>query len=353
VTVGITQTASAPSATPDHLQVLDGWRGLSILAVLACHQLPLGPKSWGLNEPMGVLGMVVFFTLSGFLITSFLLRGHGVGDFLIRRICRIVPLAWLGLIVGLWMAHAGRALYLPNFLFYANLPPFHLTEVTAHFWSLGVEVQFYLTIALVYGVLGRRGLLVIPVVALAVTALRISAHEYVSIVTWLRVDEILAGGTLALLCAGEFGKAAKSALGWSNPYLLLVLLLASTHPAAGPLNYLRPYIAALLVGRTLIGPATAMHAPLRSRLLAYIAAISYALYVVHPLLGATWLGSGSTIVKYAKRPLLIMATFGVAHLSTFYYESRWIALGKRLSTRRRKGAAIPVASAPGGGGGSG
>jgi peptidoglycan/LPS O-acetylase OafA/YrhL len=188
------------------------------------------------------------------------------------------------------------------------------------------------------------------VAALSVTALRVYAHEYVSIVTWLRVDEILAGGTLALLCHGEFGAAAKSAVGWSNPYVLCLLLLASTDSVAGPLNYLRPYIAALLVGRTLVGSTTALHAPLRSRVLAYIAAISYALYVVHPLLGATWLGSGSTVLKYAKRPLLIMATFGVAHLSTFYYESRWIALGKRLSNRQGKGPSIRVASSPTSGG---
>jgi hypothetical protein len=59
----------------------------------------------------------------------------------------------------------------------------------------------------------------------------------------------------------------------------------------------------------------------------------------HPTLAQTWLGSGSKLVKYAKRPLLAAACVAVAHLSTFHYENRWIAWGKSLSERRRQIAA--------------
>jgi len=37
------------------------------------------------------------------------------------------------------------------------------------------------------------------------------------------------------------------------------------------------------------------------------------------------------LIRYAKRPLLFAAVFAAAHASTFWYEHRWIALGKRLS----------------------
>jgi peptidoglycan/LPS O-acetylase OafA/YrhL len=67
--------------------------------------------------------------------------------------------------------------------------------------------------------------------------------------------------------------------------------------------------------------------------LGYIATVSYALYVIHHLLMFTWLGSGDKLVKYLKRPLLIAATFGLAHLSTFRFERRCMAWGKRLSAR--------------------
>jgi hypothetical protein len=77
------------------LPVLDGWRGLSIVLVLAAHLLPLGPTGLDLNAAVAAAGMALFFTLSGFLITGFLLRNDNVDEFLISRLARIVPLAWL------------------------------------------------------------------------------------------------------------------------------------------------------------------------------------------------------------------------------------------------------------------
>jgi peptidoglycan/LPS O-acetylase OafA/YrhL len=329
-------------------QVLDGWRGISILAVLACHLLPLGPKSWTLNASAGLFGMAVFFCLSGFLITGFLLKHGDVRDFLVRRLCRIVPLSWLALPIGLLMAHAPLSWWAPNFLFVANYPPFWLTPVTAHFWSLCVEVQFYAVIALVYGFFGRRGLqFALPGGALLITALRIHGSDPASIVTYLRADEILAGGILALICRGELGPKLRNGIAALNPFLLLALFAASTLQQLVPLQYLRPYFSACLVGCTLLRqqPTSLGELQLRrilsTRSLAYVAEISYALYIIHPLLIHTWLGSGSKLVMYAKRPLLLAACFGLAHASTFWYEKRWIAWGRRLSA----GKAAQVAAA--------
>lgn len=315
--------------------VLDGWRGLSILCVLAAHMLPLGPKSWQLNSAAGVLGMCLFFTLSGFLIASTLIYHSSVRDFLIRRLCRILPLAWTFLLLVLPLEAATPDTYWAHFLFYANLPPIWLTDLTGHFWSLCVELQFYLCIALVIAVLRQRGLLLLPALCLAVTAGRIWQGETVSIVTYYRVDEILAGACLALVYKGWLGDLLPRFLGWVNSYLLLGLLLISCHPASGLANYLRPYLAAALVGSTLYQSQTQLFRWLMARTLTYIAAISYALYVIHPLTTYGWLGSGNGIVKYAKRPLSFLLVFGLAHISTFYYEKHWIAWGKRWISRAR------------------
>ena len=318
----------------DHLKPLDGWRGIAILAVLACHFLPLGPKAWELNTAAGVFGMAIFFCLSGFLITSFLLKDPAVGTFVIRRLCRILPLAWLAIPIGLAMAHASPPLYWRNLLFIANYPPFYLTPVTAHFWSLCVEMQFYAAIALVYGLFGRRALYwVLPLGCIVFTALRVHDGEYVSIVTPYRVDEILAGGMVALVYAGDFRRW----LGRMHPLVILVLFGLSTYEAFGMVNYFRPYLAALLVGSTLVR-RTVLTPLLVTRSLAYIAEISYALYVWHPLVADNWLSSGSKLVRYMKRPLLIAAVFACAHASTFWYEKRWVAAGRRWSVsfgRRR------------------
>jgi peptidoglycan/LPS O-acetylase OafA/YrhL len=89
----------------------------------------------------------------------------------------------------------------------------------------------------------------------------------------------------------------------------------------------------VLVGATIVNPDTALVRRLAARPLVYVAGISYALYVLHPLLAESWLGSGSGVEKYAKRPLLFVALFILAHLSTRHYERMWIAFGKRLAGR--------------------
>lgn len=314
---------------------LDGWRGLSILAVLAAHLLPLGPKAWQLNATAGPLGMALFFTLSGFLITHFLLTHASVTDFLLRRFFRIVPLAWLYLLVALSLSGAAMESWLAHLFFYANWPPMQVGGITGHIWSLCVEVQFYVGVAILFVLLRRRGLLLLPLMALAVTAWRMANGVHVDINTWYRIDEILAGCTLALVYDNRLGEWPRAVLRQSNPLLLLVLLAVSCHPDSGAMNYLRPYLAAMLVGTTLFNDGTRLAGALDNRVLFYIAAISYALYVLHPLLAHTWLGSGDTLTRYAKRPLLFVVLLALAHVSTFHFEHRMIRLGKAVSARLR------------------
>lgn len=317
----------------DRFTVLDGWRGLSILFVLATHLLPLGPKVWQLNSTSGPLGMALFFTLSGFLITNFLLNHTSVVDFLVRRFFRIVPLAWLYLVVALALSQAGTESWLAHLFFYANWPPEQVGGVTSHFWSLCIEVQFYAAIALLVALLRQRGLLLLPLLCLAFTLFRISNEVHVAINTYYRVDEILAGSILALIYNDRLGNWPKRALGQVNQLAIFALLIVSCHPESGFMNYLRPYLAATLVGATLFNEGTRMASALDNRVLFYIAGISYALYVIHPLLAHSWLGSGEGLEKYLKRPLLLIALFVLAHASTFHFEQKWIAVGKRLSGR--------------------
>ena len=119
-----------PAAGMARFPVLDGWRGISILLVLAGHLFPLGPKRFGLNECFSTLGMAIFFTLSGFLITTTLLNRPNVIEFLIRRLCRIVPVAWVFTLIALTLAHASWERYLAQLLFYSNLPPYWVTDYT-------------------------------------------------------------------------------------------------------------------------------------------------------------------------------------------------------------------------------
>lgn len=314
--------------------VLDGWRGISITLVLCGHLLPLGPKQYRMNETIAATGMVLFFTLSGFLITNFLIHQKSVPAFLIRRFFRIVPLAWLYCAIVLVINAAEAGTWLAHTFFYANLPPFWLLDSTPHIWSLCVETQFYVGIALVVSFFGSRGMLLLPFACVAVTAARIAAGAEISIVTWFRVDEILAGCCLALL-VHRAPQLRGGFFGWPTSAALAVLLVASAHPASDALNYLRPYLSAMLVGTTLFNGNTRLGRLLKGRALSYLAGISYALYVLHPGLAATWLGEGERWTRYAKRPLLFLVLLVLADLSTRHFESRFIEIGRQWSGRRQ------------------
>ena len=319
-------------------KVLDGWRGISISLVLLGHLFPLGPKYWQMNASVAAAGMAIFFILSGFLITSQLLRNQNISHFLIRRFLRIIPLAWLAIIISLSAFQANKALYLPHLLFYANLAPVALADYTGHLWSLCVEMQFYVAIALLVGIFKQKAFWILPILAACVTLFRFANNVEISITTYYRIDEILAGAILALT-NHHASSHVKKLIARLPVVIIFGLLLASAHPNGGLLNYFRPYFAMLMIASTLFASQdktlnTKWYMPmLNSRMLFYLASISYALYVIHGVLGNTWLGEGEVMEKYLKRPLLLAVTFGLAHISTFYYEKYWINLGKKLTSK--------------------
>src|SRR5215213_5544382 len=140
---------------------LDGLRALAVLAVIAYH-LELG---WAQG---GLLGVGVFFTLSGYLITDLLLGqrdavGHlRLGDFWLRRARRLLPALFLMLaVVVAWVTLLDRsqlpalrgyvaaaAVYMSNwwniFRHASYFSRFGPPPPLDHLWSLAVEEQFYL-----------------------------------------------------------------------------------------------------------------------------------------------------------------------------------------------------------------
>jgi peptidoglycan/LPS O-acetylase OafA/YrhL len=144
-----------------YLPGLDGLRALAVAVVIAYH-LGLGWAGGGL------LGVGVFFTLSGYLITDILLsqwRKHGrldLKDFWIRRARRLLPALFVVLaVVAAWVAIAypsqvpavrggivAAALYVSNWWFITQngsyFARFGPPSPVSHLWSLAVEEQFYL-----------------------------------------------------------------------------------------------------------------------------------------------------------------------------------------------------------------
>lgn len=139
---------------------LDGLRGFAVLAVVIYHFA-------GSLLPGGYLGVDVFFVLSGFLITSLLVREHAatgrisLKQFWIRRLRRIAPAATMVLLVvtpiarvlggnlavGLERQFFSSLFFVNNWvqiLFGNSYFAQDQVQIFAHYWSLAVEEQFYI-----------------------------------------------------------------------------------------------------------------------------------------------------------------------------------------------------------------
>lgn len=140
-----------------YMPQLDSLRAIAVFLVLLEHWIIEG--HWFKVLPFGVIGVTLFFVLSGFLITQILLKSrdiaeeknesrfHSVKQFYIRRFLRIFPIYYITLII-LYIVNARfireRILW---YVFYAlNIYYFETRNwvgPTGHFWTLCVEEQFY------------------------------------------------------------------------------------------------------------------------------------------------------------------------------------------------------------------
>ena len=158
-----------PAFRPD----IQGLRAIAVMLVIAVHAAVPGFEG-------GYVGVDIFFVISGFVITSLLMRqpsrgvARNLGHFYVRRIRRIVPAATLTLVVTVTAAYIllganfdpqllgdvrWAALFGANFrliqtganYFVPGISP----SLVTHFWSLAVEEQFYLLYPLVVFSLAR------------------------------------------------------------------------------------------------------------------------------------------------------------------------------------------------------
>jgi peptidoglycan/LPS O-acetylase OafA/YrhL len=139
---------------------LNGWRAIAVIIVILGHLKVMLFPDHIIHKILDnfvypEFGVRIFFVISGFLITTLLIREKqkmgsiDLGKFFIRRFLRIVPALWLYLIVITIWNHVfdfeltfsyflGPLLYLNNFNFFPG------TWVLGHTWSLAVEEQYYL-----------------------------------------------------------------------------------------------------------------------------------------------------------------------------------------------------------------
>jgi peptidoglycan/LPS O-acetylase OafA/YrhL len=308
---------------------LDGLRAVAVTAVLLFH------AGFGWAEG-GWLGVSTFFTLSGFLITTILLRGHQQDPpvplrlFWARRARRLLPAAWLTLagvlVYGATVADATQLArlrgdvvaalaYVANWRFvfsgesYAEL--FRSPSPALHFWSLAIEEQFYLLYpAALLGILVllrrlRRGtrppvrdrrlaaLLGVGALAstvwLAVLAAGATSFDRLYYGTDTRMAELLTGAVLAALVGGRPVLAhptRRRLAGWAGLGALGLLLVGYATTTLGERWVFRGGLQLVaLLGAAVVLAALQPGSPVQ-RLLSWeplrrLGLVSYAVYLFH------------------------------------------------------------------------
>ena len=322
---------------------IDGLRAIAVMLVVNFHAFPEA-------MPGGFIGVDIFFVISGFLITSIILREldqkrFSLLGFYNRRIRRIFPalIVVLGvtLVVGwLWMLPAAyaqlsadtvaSAAFLSNFALLWQSGYFDVESAKKpllHLWSLGIEEQFYLFWPLILMLAGRLRLNILTVAAVIGVAsfvLNVALIGSNPVATFYlpftRVWELLAG---ALLADGWNRVSQTSAA--SNWRASIGLLLIAV--AAGVLDTNRAFPGWWAV-LPVTGAALLLSAPgawicrttLASRPLVWTGLVSYPLYLWHwPLL--VFFG----IIKFSpltllERGLIVGLSFVLAGLTYRFVE---------------------------------
>ncbi len=362
----------APFAQPgaNHLPTLDGWRAIAIGLVLFSHGLDgftTGlTHTWPALKLLGLLGVQIFFGLSGFLITNRLLAEearHGrisLPGFYWRRSFRILPaalvfLSVVGVLATLGMVPVSAERWLATLLFTANYSHAEPSWYLAHFWSLAVEEHFYLVwpaVFLALPALRRRCLLVLAA-ALAVTLWRVLAFKFQLTSdspaqfwgrTDIQADALLWGVLLALAWdAPGMRHFLRGLLTHSAAVPLLLLTLAGLQclptldwKLALPLITLKAVLIPLALLATQLQSQGRVGRLLESRAFVVVGRLSYSLYLWQQLF-LVWDGKHvPALAGLQHMPWNWLALLACAALSYRFIEQPMIALGHRWQQRRRK-----------------
>lgn len=342
------------------IRAVDGLRGVSILLVIYSHVIQT--YHWSQEVPFvwrlmpGATGVSVFFVISGYLITTLLLReqaAHGrirLRGFYLRRFFRIVPayLVFLAVVAVLaylgWMKATGRdfayaMLYLSNYT--------QVNWVLIHTWSLSVEEQFYLLLPMLLVFCRYPSMTGILVGTLFVSIIARLCNQVLGIWPFNadysfegRADQLAFGCLIAL--AQQHGSARQ--LAWLERLALPLGALLLCAAVALPVSFARTVFfnslvglaVALLVHAVSTDPDLAVSRFLGNPVLAGLGLISYSLYLWQQI----WLAPELKLAL----PVALLGALISGVLSYHWVEKTGLRFRQRLEngSPRPAGAATSV-----------
>lgn len=319
-----------------YLPQLDGLRALAISLVFVHHAV--FPLAFG-----GQIGVDVFFALSGFLITTVLLREIAdsgdvkLRNFYLRRIIRLYPALLVAMLLlfvpGLLLAQSTTKFLWETAAAVTYTTPYQILvdgggDIWRHTWSLGIEELFYLAWPVILVNLKRRVDRFAPQMLMVAGLLALAALLFAKSNTgmFLRMGGMLLGCALALYLErtpnARFGKRAAV----SGLALLVGAVLVGTNTRLEMVAASMAAVATLAIIAHLTTDAdSVITRALSLRPLTYAGRISYELYLFHfPLLviGSWLIGGTQSQAAYFAVPLAVLFS-AVTHRLLSPAQFRW------------------------------
>lgn len=357
---GAAENSAAPDAGTElfqfhHLPELDGFRGLAVLVVVVGHYLEFRvPDPNPYFATFDKLGVLLFFVLSGFLITGLLERERSASGkidfrrFYIRRVLRLAPALLLFLTTVTifipfgWITDVPRKEILECVFYARNL--FGRSLTLGHIWSLSLEEQFYLVWPLAFSLLPMKrcaGYVTAICVALAgwrTAAIVAQLFSYERGIFYMRpyfrFDSILIGACVVLWLSSSLRASAvlkkwlsrvPAAILWSG--LLLWSALAEDFSRALYLT-VQEVLVAVVLTQLVLSDDKWLGTIFRWRPLRYCGAISYSLYLWQQLFLVTAVPSWGSLRRL---PLSILVPFLIAAASYHLMEKPLLGLKNRVA----------------------
>lgn len=363
--------------TLGYIPALDGLRAISILLVMSAHEIGPVTSAFG-HQYNGWIGVDVFFVISGFLITSILLKESekkggtvdsgkfSLGKFYLRRWLRLCPVYYFYLsVVAAWYMLGGdhhlkpfifAGLYLTNLDIAYGWGLIPMKPFFTHLWSLGLEEQFYLVWPACLKMLKKHATTFVALTIAAVYSWRfyLVGHggEWFRIFNGFdtKIDVLMAGVLVALLLSKEsVRKTCGKVLG--NPISQLTLSVATFQtfqwlvPPFGVSVQDQQYfwsvkmpVTTLLISLVLISIVTGARAPvakvLSNPIPVFIGKLSYSLYLWHQLVHIIYCSfNWDFFSKHGRTAELYQfgIIFAVAALSYFLIERPFLKLKSRFN----------------------
>ena len=331
------------------LPSFNGWRAVAILLVLGQHTaftngFPARYYDLVYGAFDGNLGVRLFFTISGFLITWLMLQEEGASGsvnlkhFYLRRALRILPvyLACLLVMAGLQClglsAQRGMT-WLQLVTFTRNFYQTGHAEdlISGHLWSLSVEEQFYFVWPFVFLWLGRSGRrrlwFLMATIAFSMGFKTVAVlggynrHLYFLFQddsTFLYLDCLAYGCLGAILLQGRREKLASFFRRYPLPIFFLSCLFLLAPAIVGLGKGMQSFGFIFLLLQSVLSPESGPFKILNQRWMVRIGVLSYSLYIWQELVFLLW-----PIPRLWF--LSLPATFGVAWLSYHFLEKPFLA----------------------------